>query len=44
MVQREACGLRDSNRAMREYGVPREVRLRMGVFPPSRRPPDRSLR
>jgi hypothetical protein len=33
IVQREACGLRDSNRAMRDYGVPAEVRLRMGVFP-----------
>lgn len=35
IVQREACGLRDSARAMRDYGVPPEVRLRMGVFPPS---------
>lgn len=33
IVQREACGLRDSARAMRDYGVPAEVRLRMGVFP-----------
>ena len=33
IVQREACGLRDSNRAMRDYGVPTEVRLRMGIFP-----------
>jgi uncharacterized protein DUF6665 len=33
IVQREACGLRDSTRAMRDYGVPAEVRLRMGVFP-----------
>jgi hypothetical protein len=33
VVQREACGLRDSNRAMRDYGVPAEVRLRMGIFP-----------
>jgi hypothetical protein len=33
IVQREACGLRDSNRAMRDYGVPAEVRLRMGIFP-----------
>jgi Family of unknown function (DUF6665) len=35
IVQREACGLRDSTRAMRDYGVPAEVRLRMGVFPRS---------
>jgi hypothetical protein len=33
IVQREACGLRDSTRAMRDYGVPGEVRARMGVFP-----------
>jgi hypothetical protein len=33
IVQREACGLRDSNRAMRDYGVPAEVRVRMGIFP-----------
>ena len=33
IVQREACGLRDSTRAMRDYGVPAEVRLRMGIFP-----------
>jgi len=33
IVQREACGMRDSNRAMRDYGVPAEVRLRMGIFP-----------
>ncbi len=36
IVQREACGLRDSNRAMRDYGVPAEVRLRMGIFPADR--------
>jgi hypothetical protein len=35
IVQREACGLRDSARAMRDYGVPAEVRLRMGIFPRS---------
>jgi hypothetical protein len=40
IVQREACGLRDSARAMRDYGVPAEVRLRMGVFPR----PDKSRR
>src|SRR5262245_45906495 len=32
VVQREACGLRDSNRVMSDYGVPREVRVRMGIF------------
>ena len=36
VVQREACGLRDSGTVMRMYGVPAEVRDRMGVFPPSR--------
>lgn len=35
IVQREACELRDSNRAMRDYGVPQEVRVRMGVLPAS---------
>ena len=35
IVQREACGLRDSARAMRDYGVPTEVRRRMGTFPRS---------
>jgi hypothetical protein len=35
IVQREACGLRDSARAMRDYGVPAEVRLRMGISPRS---------
>ena len=33
IVQREACGLRDSARAMQDYGVPNDVRARMGVFP-----------
>jgi uncharacterized protein DUF6665 len=33
VVQREACGLRDSRTVMREYGVPAEVRGRMGAFP-----------
>jgi hypothetical protein len=33
VVQREACGLRDSARVMQDYRVPREVRARMGVFP-----------
>jgi hypothetical protein len=33
MVQREACGLRDSRAVMRDYGVPREVQDRAGAFP-----------
>jgi hypothetical protein len=31
VVQREACGFRDSESLMRELNVPREVQLRMGV-------------
>jgi hypothetical protein len=31
VVQREACGLRDSEAVLRELDVPGEVRLRMGV-------------
>jgi len=31
VVQREACGLRDTAAVLRELGVPREVELRMGV-------------
>jgi hypothetical protein len=30
VVQREACGLRDSAQLMQDYGVPKEVRARMG--------------
>lgn len=37
VVQREACGLRDGGMVVRMYGVPREVRDRMGAFP-SREP------
>ena len=33
VVQREALGLRDSARVMRDYAVPGEVRARMGLFP-----------
>jgi hypothetical protein len=33
MVQREACGLRDSRAIMREYKVPAEVQMRMGLVP-----------
>ena len=31
VVQREACGLRNTEAVLREYGVPSVVRLRMGV-------------
>jgi hypothetical protein len=31
IVQREACGLRDSAEVLHEFRVPREVQLRMGV-------------
>jgi hypothetical protein len=34
VVQREACGLRDSRTVMRDYKVPPEVFERMGVLPP----------
>ena len=33
VIQREVCGLRDSEAVMRHLGVPREVRLRMGYGP-----------
>ncbi len=33
VIQREVCGLRDSEAVMRHLGVPREVRLRMGYTP-----------
>ena len=33
VVQREACGLRDSRSMMRDYKVPAEVHERMGAFP-----------
>jgi uncharacterized protein DUF6665 len=36
VVQREACGLRDSRMVMRMYAVPAEVRDRMGAFPSGR--------
>ena len=32
VVQREACGLRDSRTVMRDYQVPAEVQERMGYF------------
>jgi hypothetical protein len=34
VVQREACGLRDSRTVMRDYTVPAEVQVRMGLPPP----------
>jgi hypothetical protein len=34
VVQREACGLRDSRAVMRDYQVPPEVQVRMGLLPP----------
>ena len=39
VVQREACGLRDSRQIVKDYGVPPEVRDRAGVIetPPLRR-------
>jgi hypothetical protein len=33
IVQREALGLRDTPRVLRDYGVPAEVHNRMGAFP-----------
>ena len=38
VVQREVCGFRDSETLLRQLGVPREVRLRMGVFPRGQAP------
>src|SRR6516162_8674216 len=34
VVQREACGLRDSRTIMRDYAVPDEVQLHMGFARP----------
>jgi hypothetical protein len=34
IVQREACGLRDTAMVVRMYKVPREVHARMGAVPP----------
>jgi hypothetical protein len=33
VIQREVCGLRDNESVLRQLGVPREVRLRMGYRP-----------
>jgi hypothetical protein len=41
IVQREACGMRDSAWVMRDYKVPEEVRARMGVLLPGPRPRQR---
>ena len=38
LVQRECCGLRDARQVIRDYGVPAEVRNRVGAFPGPRRP------
>jgi len=32
VVQREACGLRDSRQVVRDYRIPAEVYARMGIF------------
>jgi hypothetical protein len=37
IVQREACGLRDSRRVMRDYRVPVEVQNRVGALSPAPR-------
>ena len=41
VVQREACGLKDSARVMPDYRVPNDVRARMGAFPSPRTPDKR---
>ncbi len=43
VVQREACGLRDSRTIMRDYKVPGEVQQCMGLAPVTslRAPPDK---
>jgi hypothetical protein len=33
VVQREVCGLRDTQTLLRTLGVPREVQLKMGLRP-----------
>lgn len=33
VVQREVCGLRDTEAVLRGLGVPREVQLKMGMHP-----------
>jgi hypothetical protein len=41
VVQRESCGLRDSRSVMRDYAVPAEVQVRMGLLPPAPTPSKR---
>lgn len=36
LVQREACGLRDQGKVVRDYGVPAEVQARLGAAPAGR--------
>ena len=38
VVQREACGLRDSRSGLKFYGVPREAIARVGARRPARLP------
>jgi hypothetical protein len=38
VVQREACGLRDTRHVLRDYRVPPEVAERMGAWPASPQP------
>jgi hypothetical protein len=38
VVQRESCGLRDSRAVMRDYQVPPEVQVRMGLLPTAQAP------
>jgi hypothetical protein len=38
LVQREACGLRDSRHLLKFYGVPREAIARVGARRPARFP------
>jgi hypothetical protein len=44
VVQREACGLRDSRAVMRDYQVPPEVQVRMGLPPPQTPAPGKRRR
>jgi hypothetical protein len=44
VVQREACGLRDSRAVIRDYGVPPEVQMRMDLLPAAPSPQKRRRR
>jgi hypothetical protein len=44
VVQREACGLRDSRAVLRDYAVPTEVQVRMGLLPAAPLPGKRRRR